>query len=123
MGIFNPFEPFELPASLRLTKPNPDPLWEFEDIRRSHRAAHPELTEDESHLHIVQVFARARIKHPDIDGLLGSMVVLSQALIPVWNKTSLDEYVECLICAAKHADFMKEARAEGSREPCQEQIQ
>jgi len=71
------------------TRSNPDPLWEWEEIRRSHHAAHSALTVDQSHLLMVQVFSRARLQHPDLDEFVGFMVVATKALVPAWNAISL----------------------------------
>jgi len=80
-----------------------------EFVRRSYRLGHNDVTEDQTHMLVAAAASRARLKHPDYDRLRRGMTVVACGLHPFWAAISLDEFLEVLYCAAKHADFMNEA--------------
>jgi hypothetical protein len=85
---------------------SPMELEEF--VRRSYRTGNRDITEDESHLLVAAATVRARLRHADYDRLRPAMSVVACGLHPFWAAISLDEFLEVLYCAAKHADFMNE---------------
>jgi hypothetical protein len=68
------------------------------------------LTEEQARKEVVMEFEAARAKHPDFDSYQTAMAFVAAMVIPdmrgVVGALGLDQYLEILFVAAKHADFL-----------------
>jgi hypothetical protein len=68
------------------------------------------LTEERARQEVDAEFETARLKHPDFEEYRTAMVFVAYHVVPdmrvIVGALSLDQYLEILYTAAKHADFL-----------------
>lgn len=54
---------------------------------------------------VAKVYTDFGMRHPDFNLLQPVMLHVAEAFLPDMSRMILSEYLECLYCIAKHADF------------------
>lgn len=80
-------------------------------VKQTYLLAAPEIGADESSRVVDAALERARAKHPDFDRFLPGIEFLSGVFFTDHKKMPIDDYLETLYCAVKHADYSKAWRA------------
>lgn len=81
-------------------------------ITRTYALALPDADEAEARRVIDAAIERARAKHADFDRFLPGVEFLSEVFFTAHTRLPLDDYIETLYCAVKHADFSKSWRVQ-----------
>ncbi len=89
-------------------------------ITQSYLLAAPDISEAEARRVVSAAAEHARGKHADFDRFLPGIEHLSSVVFTDHRKIPLDDYLETLYCAVKHADFTKPWRVALKKPPTPE---
>lgn len=89
----------------------------FALLLKTYALARPDLDQEVIESTISLALARAQDKHPDFEHFTPGIDFLSTVFFTDHKKMPLDDYIETLYCAVKHADFSREWRAKLRKPP------
>lgn len=88
----------------------PKPNADVENTVRGYYQFQHGLSEERARDEVAAAFEVARLKHPDFDRYKTAMTFVASFVVPdtrgIVGALSLDQYIEILYAAAKHADFL-----------------
>lgn len=91
-------------------------------IVQSYLLAAPRVGEEEARRVVDAAADHAREKHADFDRFLPGIEHLSSVVFTDHRRIPLDDYLETLYCAVKHADFTRPWRVALKKPPASEQL-
>jgi hypothetical protein len=89
----------------------------FPLIAKTYALAAPQISEEHAQIVIDSAVDRARLKHGDFDRFAPGIEFLSGVFFTDHSRLPLDDYLEVLYCAVKHADFSRAWRAQLRKAP------
>jgi hypothetical protein len=95
----------------------------FELLNKTYSMARPDLDPGVIDSTISLAVGRAKDKHPDFERFQPGIDFLSTVFFTDHQKMPLDDYIETLYCAVKHADFTRDWRAQLRKPPASSPVQ
>jgi hypothetical protein len=80
-------------------------------LRHIYAGGFPSVPRDTVGILVSQALQRAVQKHPDLETIQALAWYVAMTIAPYCSNCSLDQYIEIVYQAARHGDFLEEARA------------